>query len=70
MRQRSSWIARLPEKLQLFLVRPCLEVSQWPLTAHGRWPQRPDLQWPEPGPPRTTMAEIRGCPLIMWGRGP
>lgn len=59
-----------PEKLQLFLVGPGWGVSQWPLTAHGRWPQRPDLQWPEPGLPRRTRAEIRGSPLLNGAVGP
>lgn len=65
--------AESPGKLQLFLVnlsKPGWRVSWWPLTAHGRWPQRPDLQWPEPGLPRRTRAEIRGAPLITGAVGP
>lgn len=58
------------EKLQLFLVEAWLMVSQWPLADGGLWPQRPDLQWPEPGLPRRTRAEIRGAPLLTGAVGP
>lgn len=60
----------LPEKLQAVPCQAWKEVSQWPLTAHGRWPQRPDLQRPEPGLPRRTRAEIRGSPLLYGAVGP
>lgn len=70
VRRRSSWMARQRERLPAVPCQAWQEVSQWPLTAHGRWPQRPDLQWPEPGLPRRTRAEIRGSPLLYGAVGP
>lgn len=63
-------MARLRERLPAVPCQAWQEVSLWPLTAHGRWPQRPDLQWPEPGLPRRTRAEIRGSPLLYGAVGP
>lgn len=71
VRRRSSWNRPSARKsFSCSLSRAGSWVSQWPLADRGLWPQRPDLQWPEPGLPRRTRAEIRGAPLLTGAVGP